>query len=282
MGELQLAAARQSAQLRISEGRVSLQEQLDMETGFAQREYVLKQQELQSEIQALDQTDKEYANKKKALNDKLLELDQQLANQEALLAQQNQQKQFAMIAADSKRVADTMTNGFLQVLEKKESFARMMAQIDGQIAKDALKSALQLSMELATVQGRKRFGDARTAAADAYASAGNPILGTVMATEAFAQVMALAEGGIIPGMGNVDSVPAMLMPGEAVLPKSLTEMLTQTARNGNNGSGQVVHVHNHFSPQIHAVDAEGVDRMLTEHGDTFKRHFTNHARRMNQ
>jgi hypothetical protein len=44
----------------------------------------------------------------------------------------------------------------------------------------------------------------------------------------------------------------------------------------------VVHVHNHFSPQIHAVDAEGVDRMLTKHSDTFKRHFTNHARRMNQ
>jgi hypothetical protein len=282
MGELQLAADRQAAQLRISEGRVSLQEQLDMEMGFAAQEYDLKKQELNQEIAALDQTDKEYANKKKALNDKLLELDQQFANQDALLMQQNQKKQFDIIAADSKRIADTMADGFVSVLQKKESFARMLAQIDGQIAKDALKSALQLSLELATVQGRKRFGDARTAAADAFASAGNPIVGTVLAASTFAEVMALDAGGIVPESNRgVDSVPAMLSPGESVLPKKLTEMLTQAARTGSQGA-QEVHNHLHFNPTINAVDADGVDRMLQKHSETFMRHYVNHARRLNR
>jgi hypothetical protein len=83
MGELMLAADRQAGQLRVSEGRMSLQERLDMEMSFNAREYDLKKQELQNEITALDTSDKEYENKKKALNNKILELDQQLANQDA-------------------------------------------------------------------------------------------------------------------------------------------------------------------------------------------------------
>lgn len=105
------------------------------------------------------------------------------------------------------------------------------------------------------------------------------ILGGALAASAFASVMAFETGGIVPGAGNRDSVPAMLTPGEAVLPKRLTENLTHASRSGS--SGQEIHVHNHFSPQIHAVDADGVDRMLEKHGEKFNQHAENHIRKMN-
>jgi hypothetical protein len=280
MGELMLAADRQAGQLRVSEGRMSLQERLDMEMSFNAREYDLKKQELQNEITALDTSDKEYENKKKALNNKILELDQQLANQDAALTNQAQQKEIAGIQALQKRMIDAYANGFTQVLMRKESFSHMMRQMDTQMATDALKSALQLSMELATVQGRKRFGDARTAAADAFASAGNPILGTVLAATTFAEVMALESGGIVPGVGKGDIVPARLEPGEGVLNNRVMDGLRNVSRGGG-ASGGEVHNHFSFSPQIHAVDSEGVDRMLTKHHQVFQKHIASHARRLN-
>jgi hypothetical protein len=280
MGELMLAADRQAGQLRVSEGRMSLQERLDMEMSFNAREYDLKKQELQNEITALDTSDKEYENKKKALNNKILELDQQLANQDAALTNQAQQKEIAGIQALQKRLIDAYANGFTQVLMRKESFSHMMRQMDTQMATDALKSALQLSMELATVQGRKRFGDARTAAADAFASAGNPILGTVLAATTFAEVMALESGGIVPGVGKGDIVPARLEPGEGVLNNRVMDGLRNVSRGGGSSGGDV-HNHFSFSPQIHAVDSEGVDRMLTKHHQVFQKHIASHARRLN-
>jgi hypothetical protein len=283
MGELQLAADKQAAQLRVAQGRMGLQEMLDMELGFAAQEYDLKKQELNKEIAALDQSDKESENKKKALNDKLLELDQQFESQDSALMNQAQQKQIASLQAFQKRMIDTFADGFTQVLMRKESFSHMMQQIDGKIAADALKSALQGAAELATVQGRKHLGDARTAAADAFASAGNPILGTVLAAATFAEVMALDSGGIVPGLQGIDTVPAMLTPGEAVLPKHLTEMLTQAARNNSGGSGGG-DSHYHYNPTIHiqALDRDGVDHVLTKHADTVKKHFAHHARLMNR
>jgi len=36
-----------------------------------------------------------------------------------------------------------------------------------------------------------------------------------------------------------------------------------------------------FAPVVHATDAEGVDRMLVEHGRVFAKHFQQWARREN-
>jgi hypothetical protein len=45
----------------------------------------------------------------------------------------------------------------------------------------------------------------------------------------FASAMAFAGGGIVPGHGNSDSVLSALTPGEAVIPKALTEHLMRAA-----------------------------------------------------
>lgn len=58
-----------------------------------------------------------------------------------------------------------------------------------------------------------------------------PALGTAAAAEAVGQTMAFAsllafnKGGLVPGVGNTDSVPAWLTPGELVVPKEVTQAL---------------------------------------------------------
>ena len=84
----------------------------------------------------------------------------------------------------------------------------------------------------------------------------------------------------MPGVGNRDSVPAMLTPGEAVLPKRLTDNLMHSNDRTSSGA-QEVHVHHHNTFNVHAMDSEGVDRVLEKHSDTFEKHFSNHVRKMN-
>jgi hypothetical protein len=157
-----------------------------------------------------------------------------------------------------------------------------MAQAFRQTGAQMLQQELAHMMEIGTVEGAERLSHARTAAAAAWAWAGNPILGAIVAPATFAAVMAFEDGGIVPGVGRGDIVPAMLEPGEGVLSNKVMDGLKNIAAGNGSAGGKEVHIHNHFSPQIHAVDSEGVDRMLREHGNTFVRHYVAHARRMNQ
>ena len=131
-----------------------------------------------------------------------------------------------------------------------------------------------------TVQGRKRFGDARTAAADAFEKAGNPILGAVEAAAAFTAVMAFNSGGVVPGVGSTDTVPAMLTPGEAVIPKEVVQAATGQLSGG--GGDTHYHMTAHFAPTVHAIDGDGVDKMLSKHAAKFESHMTNAIRKMNR
>jgi TP901 family phage tail tape measure protein len=47
----------------------------------------------------------------------------------------------------------------------------------------------------------------------------------------------MADGGFVPGTGNKDTVPAMLMPGEFVVTKKATKANAQTLKEMNNGGG---------------------------------------------
>src|SRR6185369_5348146 len=57
----------------------------------------------------------------------------------------------------------------------------------------------------------------------------NVVMGPVLAAAAFASVMAFQEGGLVPGVGIGDVQPAMLEPGETVLPKKMSENLSRAA-----------------------------------------------------
>jgi hypothetical protein len=103
-----------------------------------------------------------------------------------------------------------------------------------------------------------------------------PVLGAM----AFASVMAFEGGGIVPGVGRGDIVPARLEPGETVLPRRMTEKLSKASDSGDSRPHMQVHIHH--SPTIHALDSQGMDRVLTKHADTLQQHFERTVRKMNR
>jgi hypothetical protein len=149
-------------------------------------------------------------------------------------------------------------------------------------AVDASTNAMTIAQATATAAILKTLA-AQVAGANAVASfslapwpidTGAPAFGATM----MATAMSFEIGGKIPGQG---AVPIIGHGGETVVTKALTDRVeANEGRNGNSYGD--THVHASFAPTIHAMDAEGVDRMLTKHGDTFKRHMTSVMRRMNK
>jgi hypothetical protein len=93
-------------------------------------------------------------------------------------------------------------------------------------------------------------------------------------------MMAFERGGLVPGVGVGDTVPAVLTPGEAVIPKQMTERLTKAADSGD--SRPHIHVAVHHSPTIQALDSQGMDRVLKKHADALSKHFHNEVRKLNR
>lgn len=63
------------------------------------------------------------------------------------------------------------------------------------------------------------------------AAAAAVVTGTARLNEIRSQKFAFAEGGIVPGVGNKDTVPALLTPGELIVPKSNFEDLQKNLSN---------------------------------------------------
>jgi hypothetical protein len=110
-------------------------------------------------------------------------------------------------------------------------------------------------------------------------------MGPLLGAMAFASVMAF-EGGTdrVPGSGRGDIVPALLEPGEGVVPGGVMDKLSAMARSGSMDSGGSTHVHVHYSPtnHVHAIDGASVKGMLNTHRDEFATHFRNEVRKMNK
>jgi hypothetical protein len=106
----------------------------------------------------------------------------------------------------------------------------------------------------------------------------------VLAAGAFAAVMAF-EGGTdgVPGIGRSDVVPAMLTPGEGVVPGGVMDGLRNMARNGGFDQGNHMHIHGlTYAPNIQALDADGVDAVLDKHEGKFQQRFESALRKMNR
>lgn len=94
-----------------------------------------------------------------------------------------------------------------------------------------------------TIDAEDKIASAKKAFHNTYATVSDwPIVGPILAPElaalAFAGVMAFAGGGLVPGSGNGDIIPALLTPGERVLTVQENQMLS---RRGSNGGAQNVH-----------------------------------------
>ena len=69
--------------------------------------------------------------------------------------------------------------------------------------------------------------------------------------------------------------------GETVITKSLTDRVERAESWGGAKGGGGNHNWS-FSPTVHAMDAEGVDRVLTKHTSLFQRHVASTMRKMNR
>jgi hypothetical protein len=282
MAEMRLAAAKEGDQFLLDLARITEREKLELEKQAENEAFKTERESLTREIDSLNQYSAEYLNKKQALNNKIEELEKQHDNRMQQLDDQAHQRQLQALMQWESRTQGMYIDAFSKVMMGKESFAHAMQQVDEQIAESAIKSGLRELMSLETIQGRKRFSDARTAAADAFASAGNPILGAVEAAATFATVMSFNAGGVVPGIENFDSVHAMLTPGEGVLTRHQMEALQNAARGNTTNNNQEVHIHHHATYHVQAMDSDGVKAVLDKHGEQFAEHAANHLRRLNK
>jgi hypothetical protein len=207
------------------------------------------------------------------IEDKKTQLIRQATNEQTKIRQQAEEKQSQDINKAETQMATTMAMTAEKALMSGKNMAQAMAKAGISMAESAMKNL----MEMKTIDGQIKLEDAKTAFANAYkwASPAGPIAGAAAGAIAFASVMAFENGGLVPGEGFGDTVPAMLSPGETVVSKALTDHV----KNSENGSGGKSGHTINYSPTIHAVDGDGVARMLQKHEAVFTAHLTSVLRK---
>jgi hypothetical protein len=165
---------------------------------------------------------------------------------------------------------ESFSQGIAKSIVEAKSLSSALKQIGREIVEDAIANFIRWKLMNAEKAGAAEFSNAL--------AEGTPLpIAVAEGAGAFAKALAFEQGGTIPGAG---AVPIIGHGGETVVTKALTDRVN--AAEGRGGSASGVHMHNTFAPQIHAVDAEGVDRLLVKHASTFQRHMVSAARKMNK
>jgi hypothetical protein len=193
------------------------------------------------------------------------------------------------------------TTGFANAMSKSivegKNFGQAMRQVAAQILESMLSMLIQwlekwiITHTLMAVIGKSTMtgqvgatiaadkamqaAAAGLAAANAMATAPFPI-DLEVGPQVFGMAMAFAGGGLVPGSGSGDTVPAMLSPGEAVLPQPMVEKLSDASSTTGGG-----HYHLHYSPtnNIKAWDSSDMLNALSTHKNDFIKHVRSEIRR---
>ena len=283
MAELQVAAEHEHAQLLNSARRTTIQQLIAQEVQAENEQYALKLAAFAREIAALDKHGKDYANKLRALQDKEAELTKEHENKITQIKDKAEIERNNRILSAETKLDQSIAQGLSSVIMRHESFASMMTSIGDQILSGMIQNAIMSAL----VMDFGKEKDAAHAARKAFnwgwdhGGPAAPILAPTLGAMAFAATMAFADGGMVPGNGRGDIVPAMLTPGEHVADKELTDGLRGMVRDGGGKPGNTIHVRAHFAPTIHALDSDGVEDVLTKHQDKFQKHLENSLRKLN-
>ena len=286
MGELALAAAKEKQALIDSGRRITIQQRLAEESNAANQDYALKMAALQQEAAALDKGSKDYLNKLREMQDKERQLTQQHENELTTIKSKAEIERNQRILSAETRFNDEIAQGLTQVLMGHKSFASMMDSIGNQVVSGMMQNAAKS----AVANDFTKESDAAAAARKAYLAGmefpfpANIVMGPVLGAAAFAGVMAFQTGtDYVPGFGKGDKVPAMLEPGEGVVPGGVMDGLRSMARDGQmSGGGN--HYHAHVNPTYHvqALDSSGMGKILEKHSDTLTKHVQNTLRKMSR
>jgi hypothetical protein len=283
MWELELAAEREQAQLKMSSHRVLAAERTAEELRSAEQEYQVNMSAFNQELAALDKHGKDYENKLKAMQDRQTELTQAHENQITQIKDKAEQERNTRVLAAETRFNDDIARSLTSVMMRHETFAKAMLGFGDQIVAGMMENAIKSIL----ANDMTKESDAAAAARKAYLAGMhfpfpvNIVMGPVLAAAAFASVMAFEGGGIVPGVERGDVVSARLEPGETVLPKRMTERLNSASDSGDSNRPHV-HIHINHAPTIHALDSAGMERALKKNADVLNRHLHSELRKLNK
>lgn len=284
MAELALAAETEHTALLNSGRRVSDQQRMAQSLKAADEDFRNKQDALNKEIAGLDKSGKDYDSKLKQLQDRETQLVQQHENQITAIKDKAVMDRNSRLLAADQRLNQSLSQGLSQALMRHETFGRMMNQIGNQIVGGMIQNAIQSML----ADDMTKEKDAAAAARKMFLAGAhfpfpaNIVMAPTLAAAAFATVMAF-EGGTdrVPGATHGDTVPAMLTPGEGVVPGGVMDGLRNVARNGGFHSGPQVHVHVRPTYHVQTIDGDGMKAALEKHTDVLQKHFEHTVRRMN-
>jgi hypothetical protein len=283
MAEISLAAERDRAVLIDSARRMTIDQQIAEETRFAEEEYQIKLRALQEEEAALDAGGRDYLEKLRAIQDREKELTQAHENELTRIRDKAEEERNARVLSARTQFDDSIARGLTASIMGHETWSRMLISLGDQVVSGMIQNALRSML----AEDMTKEKDAAAAARKAF-NAGmmlpfpaNIIAAPVMAAGAFAAVMAFQEGGIVPGVGRGDIVPALLEPGEGVVPRGVMEGLSNIARSGGMQGSRTYHLHVRPTYHVQTIDGDGMRDALDKHSDQLREHFQGALRRMN-
>lgn len=258
------------------------QQILDAEIAGENAEFNAAKAAYDREIATLDKYGKDYEGKLKHLQNKEIELTQEHENKLTVIKTRAEMERNSRILSAEGKMRDELARGLASVLTGHENFGKMMIGIGDQVAAGMLENAIKSIM----ANDMTKESDAAAAARKAFLAGWhfpwpiNVVMAPVLGAMAFASAMAFEAGGIVPGVGKGDVVPAMLTPGEGVLPKPVMDNLKQASNHDTAPKSTQIHQHTH-NHNWHAIDGASVDNMLNKHADKFERHVEGHFRKRN-
>jgi hypothetical protein len=283
MAKLQLEADIEAGKLQVTVKKNIAEQMAEIELAADKREFQIQQKAYQDELASLDKNGKDYELKKVQLNNKLEELERQHENNITKIKDRAEQERNYRILAADQQFNDSIARELTQTLMMHQSFGQMMNSLGNEVVSGMMQNALKAIL----ANDMTKPSDAAHAARKAWIAGSHfpfpldVVMPPILAAAAFAGVMAFDKGGIVPGVEKGDTVPAMLTPGEGVIPKPVMDGLSNAARSGNVGSGHTTHVHVRPVYHVNAIDTSGFKAAVEKHTDVLERHFEHVVRRMN-
>jgi hypothetical protein len=285
-GELDIAAEKEKQALINSSKRVSLQTQLEQDIQFADEEYNIKKSAIDREIEGLNQSEQNYLVSKRKLQDQEKQLIQQHENEIAAIREKAEITTNQKLSASYQQFATSVAGSMSQLIMGHQTLAKTFENLADQMIGNMIKNAIMYEMS----NKARQESDARAAASAGFklgmeiGGPAAPILAPVFAATAFAGAMAFEMGtDRVPGVGIGDIVPAMLTPGEGIVPGGVMDGLRNMARSGGFDAQQsVTHIHIRPTYHVNTIDGDGMNAALNKHADQLEQHFHRAVRRMNR
>jgi hypothetical protein len=285
LGTLAIQAEKQRMALEDSARRVTIEQRIAEDTKVANEEFALKMAAWSKEYDGLDKSGKDYENKLKQLQDKEKQLIQQHENEITGIKEKAEIESNNRIFAGWQQFSSQMASGLSQSIMGHQTWAKMVNSLGDQVVSGMIQNAIK-SMMVADMDKEKQAAKAARAAFNIGMSIGGPagiVLGPVFGAAAFAAEMAFENGtDRVPGVGYGDIVPAMLSPGEGIVPGGVMDGLRNVARSGGFDQRPSMTVHVRPTYNVQTIDGDGMRAALEKNTDQLQRHFENTIRRLNR